>query len=131
MAGVAGVAMTEALPLSPNQTVATVVPIGYQFPKGREKTIVFGAAVDAAFFRTMNIDIQRGRAFTDDDRAASHRVAIVNQQFAKTYWPGQDPIGKRIALASSDGPLDEYVGVSHPRTCMTVNDVQPPSRRRP
>ena len=37
MAGVAGVAMTEALPLSPSQTAVTVVPEGYQFPKGREK----------------------------------------------------------------------------------------------
>jgi hypothetical protein len=34
---VAGVAMNESLPLSPSQTVDSVVPVGYQFPKGREK----------------------------------------------------------------------------------------------
>src|SRR5260370_31338398 len=101
MAGVAGVAMTESLPLSPSQTVASVVPSGYQFPKGREKAIVFGSAVDAAYFSTMNVEIKRGRAFTDDDRAGSRRVAIVNEQFTKTYLPVQDPIGKIIRLASA------------------------------
>jgi hypothetical protein len=84
MPGVAKVAMTESLPLSTSQTVVTVVPEGYQFPKGREKTIEFGAAVDAAYFTTMNVEIKSGRAFTNDDRAGSRRVAIVNQQFAKT-----------------------------------------------
>src|SRR5580658_6990202 len=121
MAGVAGVAMTEALPLSPSQTGVTVVPEGYQFPKGREKTIAFGAAVDAAYFRTMNVEIQRGRAFTDDDRAGSRRVAIVNQQFAKTYWPNQDAIGKRIGVDGMDGPA-EVVGVAKTGHYLSVNE---------
>ena len=126
MAGVAGVAMTESLPLSPSQTVVTVVPEGYQFPKGREKAIEFGAAVDAAYFSTMNVEIKRGRAFTDDDRAGSRRVAIVNQQFAKTYWPGQDPIGKRIRLDSADGPAAEVVGVAKTGHYLAVNEAPAP-----
>jgi predicted permease len=126
MAGVAGVAMTESLPLSPSQTVVTVVPEGYQFPKGRETEIVFGAAVDAGYFSTLNVEIKRGRAFTDDDRAGSHRVAIVNQQFAKTYWPGQDPIGKRIRLVSADGPAAEVVGVAKTGHYLAVNEAPAP-----
>jgi predicted permease len=126
MAGVAGVAMTEALPLSPAQTVVTVVPEGYQFPKGREKTIEFGAAVDAGFFSTMHVEITRGRAFTDDDRAGSRRVAIVNQQFAKTYWPGQDPILKRIRIDSADGPVAEVVGVAKTGHYLAVNETPAP-----
>ena len=126
MPGVAGVAMTEALPLSPNQTAITVVPEGYQFPRGREKTIEFGAAVDAAYFNTLNVEIQRGRAFTDDDRAGSRRVAIVNQQFAKTYWPGQDPIGKRIRLDSVDGLPAEVVGVAKTGHYLAVNETPAP-----
>ena len=126
MAGVAGVAMTEALPLSPSQTVVTVVPEGYQFPKGREKTIEFGAAVDAGYFRIMQVEINRGRAFTYDDRAGSRRVAIVNQQFAKTYWPDQDPIGKRIRLDSMDGPAAEVVGVAKTGHYLAVNEAPEP-----
>jgi putative ABC transport system permease protein len=71
MPGVAGVAMTEALPLSPSQTVVTVVPEGYQFPKGREKTIEFGAAVDGRYFSALHVVIESGRAFTDHDREGS------------------------------------------------------------
>ena len=126
MPGVAGVAMTESLPLSPSQTAVSVVPEGYQFPKGREKEIEFGAAVDAGYFSTMNVEIQRGRAFTDDDRAGSRRVAIVNQQFAKTYWPGQDPIGKRIRLDSADGPAAEVVGVAKTGHYLAVNETPAP-----
>jgi predicted permease len=126
MAGVAAVAMTEALPLSPSQTVVTVVPEGYQFPKGREKDIQFGAAVDAGYFSTMHVEIKRGRAFTDDDRAGSRGVAIVNERFAKYYWPGQDPIGKRIRLDSRDGPAAEVVGVAKTGHYLAVNEKPEP-----
>jgi predicted permease len=121
--GVVGVAMTEALPLSPVQIILSVVPEGYQFARGQEKALVFGAAVDSAYFRTMRVEIQRGRAFTDDDRAESRRVAIVNQQFAKTYWPNQDPIGKRIRLDSPDGPAAEVVGVAKTSHYLVVNET--------
>jgi predicted permease len=126
MPGVAGVAMTEALPLSPSQTAVNVVPEGYQFPKGREKELEFGAAVDAAYFSTLNVEIKRGRAFTDDDRAGTRRVAIVNQQFAKTYWPGQDPIGKRIRFDSAAGPAFEVVGVAKTGHYLAVNEAPAP-----
>jgi len=102
------------------------VPEGYQFPKGRETTIEFGAAVDAGYFRTLNVEIKRGRAFTADDRATSRRVAIVNQQFAKTYWPGQDPIGKRIRLDSADGPAAEIVGVAKTGHYLAVYEAPAP-----
>jgi predicted permease len=126
MAGVKAVAMTESLPLSPSQTAVTVVPEGYQFPKGREKTLEFGAAVDAGYFSTAKVEIQRGRPFTDDDRAQSRRVAIVNQQFAKTYWPSQDPIGKRIRLDSADGLAAEVVGIAKTGHYLLVNEAPAP-----
>jgi predicted permease len=126
MPGVAGVAMTEALPLSPAQTVITVVPEGYQFPKGREKTIEFGSAVDGGYFSTLNVEIVRGRAITDHDLAGSRRVAIVNQEFAKTYWQEQDPIGKRIRLGGADGPAAEVVGVAKTGHYLAVNEAPAP-----
>jgi predicted permease len=125
-AGVARVAMTEALPLSPSQSAASVVPEGYQFPKGREKEIEFGAAVDAGYFGIMRVEIKSGRAFTEDDRAGSRPVAIVNEQFVKTYWPGQDAIGKRIRLKSADGPAVEIVGVAKTGHYLLVNEAPAP-----
>ena len=126
MPGVAAVAMTESLPLSPSQTVVSVVPEGYQFPKGHEKTTEFGAAVDAGYFNIMHVEITRGRAFTDHDRAGSRPVAIVNQEFAKTYWPNQEPIGKRIRLDSADGPAAEIVGVAKTGHYLAVNEAPAP-----
>jgi len=123
---VAGLAMTESLPLSSSQTIVTVAPEGYQFPKGTEKAIEFGAAVDAAYFKTLGVEITRGRAFTDQDRDGSRRVAIVNQEFAKTYWPGRDPIGQRIRLDSADGPAAEVVGVAKTGHYLAVNESPAP-----
>jgi predicted permease len=125
MPGVADVAMTEAVPLSTSQAVMTVAPEGYQFPKGSEKTIEFGAAADSGFFRVLRVPIVRGRMFDDADRADSRRVAIVNEQFAKTYWPKQDAIGKRLRLDTPDGPEAEVVGVAKTEHYLTVNE--PPS----
>jgi predicted permease len=122
MPGVVSVAMSEAIPLSTSQVGVTVTPEGYQFPKGTDKATVFGAAVDAGYFRTMNVAITRGRAFTADDRAGSRRVAIVNEQFAKTYWPGSDPLGRRLRLDGPDGPAAVVVGVAKTGHYLLVNE---------
>jgi predicted permease len=55
----------------------------------------------ADFFPTMGARIVRGRAFTDDDRANTQRVMIVSETLAARAFPGQDPIGKRIACCES------------------------------
>ncbi len=124
--GVVSVAMTESLPLSTVQTVLSVVPEGYQFPKGKEKTVVFGAAVDGPYFSTLNVPIERGRAFTDADRAGTRRVAIVNRRFAERYWPKQDPIGKRLRLDGPEGPAAEVVGVARNGHYLLVNETPQP-----
>jgi putative ABC transport system permease protein len=48
------------------------------------------------YFRTMDIPIVRGRAFTEQDKAGTTPVVVVNETLARQHWPGQDPLGKRI-----------------------------------
>jgi putative ABC transport system permease protein len=110
--GVRSVAMTCYVPFSPDGVVKTVVPEGYQFPKGGESAAVGAAVVDEHFFDTMKTPIIQGRGFTADDNAGARRVAVVNQEFAKTYWPKQDPIGKRFRLYDTKGPWVEVVGLT-------------------
>src|SRR5260370_19067159 len=60
----------------------------------------------------MGIPIVGGRGFRASDTAAGARMAVVNEEFAKHYWPGVDPMGKRIRLDSRAGTLVEIVGVA-------------------
>jgi predicted permease len=110
--GVASVALTSWVVLDRGGDITSVIPEGYQLPRGREAEGVFSAIVDEHYFDTMKADLSRGRAFTADDRDGSRGVAIVNEEFAKRYWPNQDPIGKRIRLNNSQGPFLEVVGLT-------------------
>jgi MacB-like periplasmic core domain/FtsX-like permease family len=60
----------------------------------------------------MGIPLLRGRNFAVNDDANAPKVAIVNEQFAKHYWPGVDAVGKHIRLESRTGTLVEIVGVA-------------------
>jgi putative ABC transport system permease protein len=64
--------------------------------------------VTPGYFRTMGIRLRRGRLLTADDRAGAPLVMVINETLAREAWPGEDPIGKRIACCESGpdgGPL--------------------------
>ncbi|MGC1322049.1 MAG: ABC transporter permease [Candidatus Udaeobacter sp.] len=67
------------------------------------------------YFRAMNIAIRRGRAFNDRDDRTAPAVVIVSESFAKQFFPGEDPIGKRIipngSIDPGKPPVREIVGV--------------------
>lgn len=66
-----------------------------------------GAAIRLVFgdyFGTLSVPMVRGRAFTAQDDEDAPRVAIVNQSFADEYWPGEDPVGKRVAALYTREP---------------------------
>ena len=68
-----------------------------------------------SYFRTFGIPILSGRAFTDTDRRDGAPVAIVSQSVAQRYWPGQDPIGRRLQFVhspSNEWPWVTVVGVA-------------------
>ena len=48
------------------------------------------------YFKTFGIQVERGRAFTDDDNAASVHVAVVNEEFVKKYFKGKNPLDQRV-----------------------------------
>jgi putative ABC transport system permease protein len=94
------VTLTSDVPLTPNNlTALAVLPEGYQFPRGQEAASILAAVTDERYFETMRIPVIRGRHFSAEDKLDSPRVAIVNEEFGKTYWPGQDPIGKRLRIS--------------------------------
>ena len=81
-------------------------------PRDRENFTSTMDTVDEGYFETMGMPIVRGRGFLASDTADAPRVAVVNEQFAKHYWPGADAVGKRIRLDSRAGAPVEIVGVA-------------------
>ena len=83
--------------------------------------------VSADYFKTMGVaDRRRGAAFTDDDRPDTPRVAIVNETFARRYWPGESAIGKTFRTRGGDGPVFQIVGVSADHKVATVGEPPTP-----
>ncbi|HYY56582.1 MAG TPA: ABC transporter permease [Pyrinomonadaceae bacterium] len=70
-------------------------------------------AISPGYFHTMSIPLVRGRDFNDQDRGDAASVAIVNETMARKYWPGQEPIGRRLKFgkANSNAPWLTVVGV--------------------
>jgi predicted permease len=60
--------------------------------------IVQGSWVSADFFRTIGAQLVNGRLFTEHDDANAPAVVLINTEAARQFWPGQNPIGKRIGI---------------------------------
>ena len=60
----------------------------------------------------MGLTILRGRAFRRTDSADAPGVAVINEQFARHYWPDQDPIGKRFRVNDAQGAWMQIVGLA-------------------
>jgi predicted permease len=111
--GVQSEALMQNVPLGVDDFDGmTFVPDGFQMPPDRANFNSTMDTIDEGYFATMGIPILRGRAFLPSDTADSPRVAIVNEHFAKHYWPSGDAVGKHIRLDSSAGTPLEIVGVA-------------------
>lgn len=67
-------------------------------------------AVSPGYFRTMRIPLIRGRWFGDGDTQSSPSVVVVNEAMARSFWPGEQPLGKRVTHGFKKGAA-EVVGV--------------------
>jgi putative ABC transport system permease protein len=111
--GLEGVAATSTQPLSPGQIYASFNPEGQPANNARGAFLAHHRAVSAGYFETMKIPLLSGRTFTRQDIEEPRNVLIVSKSFADHYWPGQNPIGKRIKRGTydSDNPWITIVGV--------------------
>jgi len=75
-----------------------------------EKNWALDYIVGPGYLKTMGIPLQRGRFFADQDNEHSPRTIVVDDVFARKFFPGQDPIGRRILSDNFAGPA-EIVGV--------------------
>jgi len=115
-----------------SETWRNVITIeGLASPDGRTLR-TFANVVTPEYFDVMRIRVLRGRAFTDDDRAQAANVAIVNDAFARQFFGGAVPIGKRVGLCSSEscGPsaarMMDIVGVVEDAKYSNLRQPAPP-----
>jgi predicted permease len=95
--GVQAAGVTTMLPANGAGTLSTFAPEGYVPPKGAGLNLAWAPEVMGNYFAAQGIPILRGRAFTAaDDAVGAPLVIIVNRTLAEHYWPGQDPIGRRL-----------------------------------
>ena len=95
--GVRSATLADFSPLSFTLHSDTIQPQGY-IPRPHESMEIDRAAVGPNYFETLHTPLVAGREFTAQDNEKSQPVAIVNQEFCKRYWPGQDAIGKQVGL---------------------------------
>jgi predicted permease len=111
--GVAAVGVTSQMPAAGVEGGSGFVPEGYVPRKGAGPNLSWTSQVMGSYFRAAGIPLLRGRDFTVADQAGAPLVVIVNKTLAQHYWPGQDPIGKRLrwGLAETPSPWMTVVGV--------------------
>ena len=108
--GVQSAAISSVLPVSFNGNTTWIRIAGH--PYNGEHNEVNQRDVTAGFFPTIRARLLQGRHFTEFDDASKPRVVIINQTLAKKYFPGEDPIGKKIGDTElSPKSLCEVVGI--------------------
>jgi predicted permease len=120
--GVKVASLTDWIPMTLSHKGEDAYPEGY-VPHPHESLQVYHAEVSPRYFESLNIPILEGREFTPDDDEKAPRVLIVDQTAARRYWPGQDPLGKRLRVW---GRLFTVVGVARNSTHIFVNESPEP-----
>lgn len=112
--GVRAAGLIDYLPFSGSSNSGSysspdiVLPAGSPGLHGMQRT------VDPSYFKALGLTLVRGRFFTEADTANTQKVVIIDRLLSDRYWPGQDPIGKRIGHGGSGTDYCVVVGVVMP-----------------
>ena len=130
------VARVSAIPGVEAAALATRVPFSINFNRwsiwvpgrhqpGQSDTVEV-TAVSPGYFRAIGVRLVDGRFFTDDDRPETPSVAIVNETFARRYWPGLRAVGRTFRSRIADGPEFQIVGVVSDHKVNTIGEPPTP-----
>jgi len=107
-----------SIPLNMGQRNLNLIADGYFFLvlegrniEGDQSPQIDWSRVTPDYFHLLGIPLDRGRSFNESDADTTAPVAVVNEAFARTYWPNEDPLGKRFRSARSGAPWVTVVGV--------------------
>jgi predicted permease len=103
--GVVAAGATDTIPFGDHHNDSAILAEGYEMKPG--ESIVSPNAVDVTpgYFETMGVRLVRGRFFDERDGKDSLRVVIVDEKLAERFWPGRDPVGRRLYKPSDVNDL--------------------------
>jgi putative ABC transport system permease protein len=99
--GVQSAAAANIIPLGGMNTTSSIRIEGMPEPKPGQEPYASFRSVSNSYFRMMQIPILRGREFSIQDSTKGQPVVAVNETFAARFWPGEDPIGKRMRFSGT------------------------------
>ncbi|HXN71680.1 MAG TPA: ABC transporter permease [Candidatus Acidoferrales bacterium] len=109
--GVVSASIATATPMGYYNNYNTLTINGYQPTPGQPLPSALYNTISPDYFRTMQVPILRGRAFTDADGETTQYVAILSDSTAKKFWPNADPIGRQFQMGSDAKHSMVVVGV--------------------
>src|SRR5713226_2945855 len=109
--GVRAAGAINFLPLTGMDSATSFTIVGRPDPGAGNKPVTGVRVVDPNYFRTMSIPLLHGRAFAAGDTQKSPRVLIVSETLARRFFPGENPLGKKLIIDWNDHLPDEIVGV--------------------
>lgn len=122
--GVQAVSLADSTPLGlGNLFGSSRTPIkiaGRQPPPGTDAFKVEYSRIGPRYLEVLRIPLLKGRDFTDADREGAPRVAIINETMGRHFWPGEDPIGKRL---THQDRIVEIVGLAKDSKYSRVNEA--------
>ncbi len=109
--GIRAAGMANILPFSGDDAATVFAEEGRPAPLPADRPFMMMTTVSPDYFSTMRIPLIRGRMLTEQDREDSLAVGLINQAMARRYFPGEDPVGKRIRWSASQDRILTIVGV--------------------
>jgi predicted permease len=94
--GVTSVGVTSALPLGTSYVAGVILPEGYRMTPGEKTLSPIISLVTPGYFETMDIGLRSGRYFDERDNQNSLPSVIIDEKLAQQFWPGRDPVGKKM-----------------------------------
>jgi predicted permease len=128
--GVRAAALTSNIPLSLNYNYSGIYLEGQSETSTSKLPVAIPTSVSPGFFETMRIPF-RGRDFAENEDKKESRVALVNETFARKFFPNHDPIGKRFNFSGPKDPLWEIIGVCGDGKYNSLGEAPMPAVFRP
>jgi predicted permease len=135
--GVRAASLLDVVPLTGSSRGSEMLKEGAPAPsQGRSDSLVTVGRTSVAegHFAALRIPFLLGRDFTSADTESGPPVAIVNETLARTFWPGETPIGRRLRLFDREdpaSPLIEVVGLVRDSKYISVGEAPRPFMYRP